>query len=61
MYANNFFEVRRFFDSVFGKLFKDSDRMLMPLSVEANHTIMDGFHVGKFFTCYQDSLNSVRA
>mgnify|MGYP003693617181 CR=1 FL=1 len=27
--------------------------MLMPLSVEANHTIMDGFHVGKFFRRFQ--------
>jgi chloramphenicol O-acetyltransferase type A len=45
---------------VFGKLFEDSDRMLMPLSVEANHMIMDGFHVGKFFTSYQDTLNSVQ-
>ena len=44
---------------VFGKLFADSNRMLMPLSIEANHTIMDGFHVGKFFTSFQDNLNSV--
>jgi len=44
---------------VFGKLFTDSDRMLMPLSVEANHTIMDGFHVGKFFASFQELLNSV--
>ncbi|MEO6050628.1 MAG: CatA-like O-acetyltransferase [Pyrinomonadaceae bacterium] len=44
---------------VFGKLFPDSNRMLMPLSVDANHTIMDGFHVGKFFTRFQDILNSV--
>src|SRR5258706_4540383 len=44
---------------VFGKLFNEGGRMLMPLSVEANHTIMDGFHVGKFFTGFQDILNSV--
>jgi chloramphenicol O-acetyltransferase type A len=31
---------------VFGKIFRDGDRMLMPLSVEANHTVMDGIHVG---------------
>ena len=43
---------------VFGKLFDDGhNRMLMPLSVEANHMIMDGFHVGKFFNTYQDLLN----
>jgi len=44
---------------VFGKLFNEGGRMLMPLSVEANHTIMDGFHVGKFFTGFQEILNSV--
>ena len=44
---------------VFGKLFTDSDRVLMPLSVEANHTVMDGIHVGKFFTRFQEVLNSV--
>jgi len=44
---------------VFGKLFRDGESMLMPLSVEANHTIMDGIHVGKFFTRFQESVNSV--
>lgn len=44
---------------VFGKIFDTGDRKLMPLSVEANHTIMDGFHVGKFFNRYQEILNSV--
>ena len=44
---------------VFGKVFAEGDRMMMPISVEANHTIMDGFHVGKFFTSFQEKLNSV--
>ena len=44
---------------VFGKLFDDGGRKLMPLSVEANHTIMDGFHVGKFFTRFQELIDSV--
>ena len=44
---------------VFGKVFTNNGRMLMPLSVEANHTIMDGFHVGKFFTRFQEALDSV--
>ena len=44
---------------VFGKVFTNNGRMLMPLSVEANHTIMDGFHVGKFFTRFQEVLDSV--
>lgn len=42
---------------VFGKLFDNGDRKLIPLSVEANHTIMDGFHVGKFFSRFQDLID----
>ena len=44
---------------VFGKLFDESNRKLMPLSVEANHRIMDGFHVGKFFKRFQEIVNSL--
>lgn len=44
---------------VFGKMFDDAGgRKLMPLSVEANHTIMDGLHVGKFFMKFQEIVNS---
>lgn len=42
---------------VFGKIFEESDRKKIPLSVEANHTIMDGFHVGKLFNRFQDILD----
>ena len=44
---------------VFGKLFDESDNKLIPLSVEANHTIMDGFHVGKFFNRFEEIANSL--
>jgi chloramphenicol O-acetyltransferase type A len=43
---------------VFGKVFDEGNRKLMPLSVEANHTIMDGFHVGQFFNRFQELLDS---
>lgn len=43
---------------VFGKIFDVAGVKQMPLSVEANHTIMDGFHVGKFFNDFQDNLNA---
>ena len=43
---------------VFGRIFDDGKRKLMPLSVEANHTIMDGLHVGKFFTRFQEIVDS---
>jgi chloramphenicol O-acetyltransferase type A len=45
---------------VFGKLYDDGDRRLMPLSVEANHQIMDGFHVGQFFQLYQELIDNVQ-
>jgi chloramphenicol O-acetyltransferase type A len=44
---------------VFGKHFDNNGRRLMPLSVEANHAIMDGVHVGKFFNRFQDSIDSI--
>ncbi len=44
---------------VFGKIFDDSDNKRLPLSVEANHMIMDGFHVGKFFNRYQELIDSL--
>lgn len=44
---------------VFGRMFDEGDRKLMPVSVEANHMIMDGLHVGKFFAAFQEALNSL--
>ena len=44
---------------VFGKIFDAGERKLMPLSVEANHTIMDGIHVGKLFIRFQEIIDSL--
>ncbi len=44
---------------VFGKRFDAGDNKMMPLSVEANHRIMDGLHVGKFFMRFQEIANSL--
>ncbi|MEP6848558.1 MAG: CatA-like O-acetyltransferase [Acidobacteriota bacterium] len=44
---------------VFGKIYDDGRRKLMPLSVEANHMIMDGIHVGRFFNRFQESLDGL--
>lgn len=41
---------------VFGKIFDDGPAKKMPLSVEANHTIMDGIHVGKLFNRLQELI-----
>ena len=44
---------------VFGKIFDDGPVKKMPLSVEANHTIMDGFHVGKLFNLFQVKIDEL--
>ena len=36
-----------------GKIFEQGDQILLPLSVEVNHAIMDGFHVGQFYEMFQ--------
>ena len=44
---------------VFGKIFDEGLSKKIPLSVEANHTIMDGFHVGKLFNRFQELINTL--
>lgn len=44
---------------VFGKIFDDGPAKKVPLSVEANHMIMDGFHVGKLFNRFQELVNEL--
>ena len=41
---------------VFGKYYEDGKRVKMPVSVEINHALMDGFHVGRFFEEFQGLL-----
>jgi len=44
---------------VFGKMYDEGSMKKMPLSVEANHTIMDGIHVGKLFNRFQEIADSL--
>ncbi len=44
---------------VFGKIFDDGGTKKMPVSVEANHMIMDGIHVGKFFNRFQEIIDAL--
>lgn len=37
-----------------GKFFRDGDDWLMPLSVQAHHALMDGFHMGKYYQKVQE-------
>jgi len=43
---------------VFGKIFNDGTRKKMPVSVEANHMIMDGIHVGKYINGLQEYFDN---
>lgn len=41
-----------------GKFFEQGDRMLMPLSVQVHHALMDGIHVARYYQKFQGYLNS---
>lgn len=43
----------------FGKFSKKEGKLLMPVSVIVNHALVDGYHVGEFFTNYQIELNKI--
>jgi len=36
-----------------GKIFNQQDQILMPLSLNANHALVDGLHIGQFFEIVQ--------
>jgi chloramphenicol O-acetyltransferase type A len=40
-----------------GKYFKSDGHLLLPHSVQAHHGLIDGLHVGKYFTLFQELLN----
>ena len=46
---------------VFGRKFRDGDRIRMPVSVEVNHAIMDGLHVGRYFERLQETLDAAES
>ncbi len=43
---------------VFGKMFQENRKLKIPHSVEVNHAIMDGLHVGKYFTRLQEKFEN---
>ena len=40
-----------------GKFFEENGKMQLPLSVQAHHALVDGVHVGKYFTMIQEVLD----
>jgi len=43
---------------VFGKFTKSEGRLLLPISVEVHHGLMDGLHVGRFLTKLEEAFAS---
>jgi chloramphenicol O-acetyltransferase type A len=41
-----------------GKFFRENDRVMLPLSVQVHHALMDGFHVGRFYQKLQQYLDT---
>ncbi len=46
---------------VFGRYFEDRDTLKIPVSVEANHRIMDGLHFGKYYSELQKLIDNPEA
>lgn len=44
---------------VFGKIFDDGPAKKMPFSVEVHHALVDGIHVGKLFSLFQQKIDSL--
>lgn len=40
-----------------GKIFEQGERLMMPLSVQAHHALMDGVHMGRYYEKVQDYLS----
>ena len=43
----------------FGKFENKNNKLLMPVSIIVNHALVDGYHIGEFFTNYQIELNKI--
>ena len=42
-----------------GKYYKDGDRVLMPFSVQVNHAVVDGVHIGKYVEKLQEFIDNL--
>lgn len=43
----------------FGKIKKENNKMLMPIAVNVNHALVDGYDVGQFFEKFQAQLDKI--
>lgn len=42
-----------------GKYFKENEKLMMPLSVQAHHSLVDGMHIGQYFERIQHILDNI--
>ena len=42
---------------VFGKIFTKEEKIFLPISIEAHHGLMDGWHLGEFLRIFQELMN----
>jgi len=43
----------------FGKIQEIQGKLMMPISVDVNHALVDGYHVSEFFKNFQDQLDKI--
>ncbi|HBL74874.1 MAG: chloramphenicol acetyltransferase [Bacteroidetes bacterium GWF2_42_66] len=43
-----------------GKYFKEGEKVLLPFSVQVNHALLDGFHIGKYIEMLQEYLDGIK-
>lgn len=42
----------------FGKIFEENHKKLMPVAINVNHALVDGYHIGQFFEKFQLELDN---
>jgi chloramphenicol O-acetyltransferase type A len=43
----------------FGKVIEENEQKIMPVAVNVNHALVDGYHVGQFFEKFQNELDKM--
>lgn len=38
---------------IFGKYFQDGEKTMMPLHIQCNHALVDGYHIAQFFSNFE--------
>ena len=45
---------------VFGKFVTEGEKVTMPLAIEANHALVDGYHIGQFYQAFEELASTIR-